>query len=363
MSRHRHDSARPSLGGALIAVVMGLGLLTFAAELVLRVAMPNWREYYSGWFMEMAAPVPGLPPFTVGKPGFDGWFSQNNGDFRAHIRINEFGLRNDEPVTAANGRLWVIGDSMAFGWGVQRDETYTQVIADRLGWPAFNVASPGTDICGYQGLLRRMPSGTGPSAVVVGLILENDMRVYDCAEEGKAPPPVTDNQDGPFSSLIHFKRFLTRHLALYNFFAVSLKRVDMVAHAMVRFGLVEPDHQFHVRIDATKLDEVVISTAKALGDLRSMVPAETPFVVLVAPARFEIRDDAPFFKAMREKMIAALAAEGVAAVDPIAEFKQAGFAPTHFMHDGHWSALGHRIAGETVTQWFRANTTLVAGQK
>ena len=43
-----------------------------------------------------------------------------------------------------------------------------------------------------------------------------------------------------------------------------------------------------------------------------------------------------------------LVRRGISAVDPLTAFTAAGFGPTHFKHDGHWSALGHRIAAEAV---------------
>ena len=44
-------------------------------------------------------------------------------------------------------------------------------------------------------------------------------------------------------------------------------------------------------------------------------------------------------------------------IDPISEFKAAGFKPRHFPHDGHWSPLGHKIAlqdlkeGDTILKY------------
>jgi hypothetical protein len=48
----------------------------------------------------------------------------------------------------------------------------------------------------------------------------------------------------------------------------------------------------------------------------------------------------------------ALARHDIAFVDPIEGFKKEGFKATHFAHDGHWSALGHKLAGEALAAWF-----------
>ena len=196
--------------GRVTAVLIGLLLLGIAAEPVLRIAMPNWSEYHSGRFM-MRLNVPDQPVTSIGVPGFDGWFSQNNGDFRVRIRINEFGLRNDQPANAADNRIWILGDSMSFGWGVERTETYTQILADRLGAGTYNVATPGSSVCGWQTLYSRMPRELRPTAVVVGLTIENRMGLYDCTAEARvvplAPEPVSP-------SLSAAKTFLTEHSAV-----------------------------------------------------------------------------------------------------------------------------------------------------
>jgi len=349
--------SRITVTGAALAVLVGLILTVGVLEAVTRIAMPGWREFRSNRFMEdQALQLPGLPPVALGRRNYDGWFAQNNGDFRVHIRINDFHLRNDEEVAAAAGRLWVIGDSMAFGWGVDRAETYTDVIQKHLNVPTYNVASPGADICGYTAFWRRMPSDIRPQAVVVGLVLENDMRRYDCAREGESRSISGEAKAVP-QWLLHFGKFkllLTEKLALYNFLAVSTKRVPWLIEALQAVGLLAHEHIAYERFPPDQLDVVVSSTADALSSLRREVPESTPFVVLIAPTRFEIRDDTAFYKALREKTVAALQARGLEAVDPIAGFKAAGFDATHFVHDGHWSSLGHQVAGEAVASWLRA---------
>ena len=352
--------SRPTIAGALIALLMGVVFLTLLSEAILRVAMPNWREYASAWFMVLNH-TPGYADVTLGRPGFDGFFSQNNGDFRSHIRINDFGLRDDEPVTAANGRLWVIGDSMSFGWGVERDRIYTQVIGEHLAVDTYNVAGPGTNVCGWQTLYGRMPKEVVPAAVVVGLTIENRMAVYDCPAEVRdaeaaqhRPPPSTTM--GELLDPMTTKMYLTAHSALYNFFAVSLKRVGAFERSLEAVGVVrKPQMLMHDQHSAEEAAKMVETTADALRDLRAMVPPEIPFLVVLFPARFEIRDGNAYFHDLRVAEAEALAARGIATLDLLPQFKQAGIEGTHFAHDGHWSEAGHRIAGEAIAGWFSDN--------
>lgn len=336
--------------GALAALLLGLVFLAGVSELVLRIVYPTWNEFYAGRFLTVEH-VPGYGDVAVGRNDFDGHFSQNNGDFRAHIRINGFGLRNDEPVAAADGRIWIVGDSMAFGWGVERDEMYSSVIAEQLGQPTYNVASPGTNVCGYQALKGRMPEDAKPRAVIIGLILENDLMAYDCAayaQKKQAP-------DSGGLRIGRLKTMLTEHFALYNFFAVALKRVDFVREALIWAGLIERAQAYRNLLDGQDIAAVTRSTAAELTKLQGMFDADVPFAVLIAPARFEIANDDPEFTKIRLSMRAALDAENIPYVDPVAAFKEAGFAGTHFVHDGHWSAKGHEIAATAAAEWLRNN--------
>ena len=320
-----------------ISVVAGLGL----SEVLLRVLMPDWQEFYSGRFMT-GVTVAGHRPFMAGRPGFDGYFSQNNGDFRIRLQLNKLGHRNPEPAAAANGQIWAIGDSMTFGWGVERAEMYSEVLQKRLGVPVYNLASPGTDICGYQTMVAQMPRDMAPRAVVVGLILENDVRIYDCPAEARAPYPSSG------LSLMAIKRYATKKSALYNFFAVSLKRVAVVQDFLVRVGFLNEPHTINKRVAPAELPALAASTANELVRLKAMLPATTPFLVIVVPTRFEIRDGTLLYRDLRHEVMKELALRGISAVDPLPAFAAAGFGPTHFKHDGHWSALGHRIAADAI---------------
>jgi len=329
----------------LISIVAGIGL----SEVLLRVVMPDWREFYSGRFM-IGVTVPGHSPVMAGRPGFDGYFSQNNGDFRVKLKLNELGHRNPEPATAANGQIWAIGDSMTFGWGVEQAEMYSEVLEKRLSTPVYNLASPGTDICGYQTMVAQMPKDAAPKATVVGLILENDVRMYDCPAEARESAAKQQGRpdSGGGLSLLAIKQSATQKSALYNFFAVSLKRVAFVQDFLVRLKIINKPHTVNHRVAPEQFPALAASTVNEIVRLKSMLPASTSFLVMVAPTRFEIRDGTPLYQDLRLAVMKELVRRGIPAVDPLPAFTAAGFGPTHFKHDGHWSALGHRIAAEAV---------------
>ncbi len=349
-------SNKPSIKGRILSLVIGCLLSALVGEGLLRIVMPHWDEFFSGRFMTKVT-APDNSRVTIGRAGFDGYFSQNNGDFRVQITINKAGFRNPEPIEEAAGKIWVIGDSMAFGWGVERRQTYTEVIERELGQGAYNVASPGTDVCGYQSLMSLMPKTVHPRAVIVGLILENDMRVYDCAATRSTERPQEEKTWRP--TFLKAKRLLTKYSALYNIVVVSLKRVNLVNEALIALGLANKSHAYRRGFPAEKVGEVAASTADEIARLKSMAPRDIPFAVLIAPARFDLMTGDTVYRQMRLKAMQEIKARGIVAIDPFEAFKEAGFKPTHFAHDGHWSPLGHEIVGKVVAKWLR--TRLPAG--
>lgn len=334
-----------------IALLLVSGVLSLAAgEGAARVWMPHWRDFSSERFLAQTF-VPGHGFVAIGRPGFDGYFAQNNGDFRVRVRINDFGLRQPEPPEAASGRIWVVGDSFTFGWGVEENEMYSSVLGRLSAVPTYNVASPGANICGYQRLVARMPSGIVPKLVVVGLTMDNDVLEYNdaCAVSNvpEIPPPAPPHQR---LALQDMKEWATHHSALYNFFAVALKRNPLTARWLAALGLVQPiaiDRAGVPSGDAAR--RAAASSARETVRIAAYIPAGTPVLALIIPSRFDILRNAGSTR-LRELLIAALAAEGVAVADPTPELMAAGFAAVHFSNDGHWTPQAHAIAARVLAR-------------
>ena len=89
-------------------------------------------------------------------------------------------------------------------------------------------------------------------------------------------------------------------------------------------------------------------TADEILKLKQMMPENIPVSVLIIPGRFEIRDGDPLYRTLRQMMHRALNKRTIDIVDPFDEFLAVGYSPTHFKHDGHWSSLGHKIAGKEI---------------
>jgi hypothetical protein len=351
-SDHHEAPIKLTWKGRFIALVAGTVIMVMISEGVLRIAMPNWRDFNSRRFNE-ATWVEGYGRFQTGVPGFDGYFAQNNGDFRTRIRINKFGLRNTEPISSAHNRIWVIGDSMAFGWGVESDSKYSSVIAKITGEETYNIASPGTSICGYQGLLARMPKKLTPRVIIMGLVLENDVTTYDCQARAKRLEASRQDNKAAAEHITFYslKRYLTENSAFYNFLAVALKRVAPISNTLMALGIIKDIDIYTQHLSDDQFNTAIKETMREILVFQAMFPKDVPFAVLLAPGRFELRDGSVFFKKLRLTMKEHLMSKKISVIDPFKEFKAKGYEKVHFIHDGHWTPVGHEIAAQAVARW------------
>lgn len=350
-SSRRRPTVTPRSVFASGALLLVGGLLSLAAgEGAARVWAPQWRDFSSERFMTVAA-VPGQGAVLIGRPGFDGWFAQNNGDFRVRIRINGFGAREPEPPEAATGRIWIVGDSFSFGWGVEEAETYASVLGRLTGVSTYNLASPGTDVCGYQRLVRRVPRGIAPRLVVVGLTLDNDIAEYAnaCAESKTAAVSVPGSRRA--LSLRDAKEWATHHSALYNFATVTLKRNPTAVRWLTAVGLIQPIALDRIGAPTGNAARAAaLATARETSRIAEILPPGTPLVVLIIPSRFEVLAKDAAWKTLRELAVAALVARGVTVTDPTADLVAGGTAGLYFSNDGHWTPGAHAAAGRILAR-------------
>ncbi|WP_196802576.1 hypothetical protein [Magnetospirillum fulvum] len=338
--RNRGQSGGSRVVGSLAAGVVLLAVAGLVAEGAARIAFPRWKEFNADRVQDKAE-IAGVGPVAIGRPGFDGWVAQPNGDFRSHVRINAAGWRADEPAEAADGRLWALGESFAFGWGVEIEESFGAVAARSLNLPFYDLASPSADLAGEQALLTRLPASVRPRAVVLGLSVETDLRDYDHAAAPSEPAPRT------LATRLHDAReTVAKKSALYTLISQMVGRFDGSNKAPV----VATPAASSQPVDEARVAASLDSSLGKIGQIRAAIPADVPFVVLVIPARDEVRSGDAQYRALRQGAVERLTAQGIAVADPFDALAAAGEANVLFPHDGHWSAQGHRLAGDAVTR-------------
>src|SRR6476620_494786 len=160
----------PSL--LVVSSILALGLV----EGLVRVLFPAYDPSGQVDFVNAGG-------LTLGPANRELRQSKNTGDYDVSIRFNYHGFRDVKDVaTARSGDIVVVGDSFAFGWGVEESQRFSNVLESLLHRRVFNIAVGSADFDQYDALLKHAQSiGAQIDDVVIAVCMENDLGMYNVA--------------------------------------------------------------------------------------------------------------------------------------------------------------------------------------
>jgi len=300
-------------------------------------------------------------------------------DFDVLVSNNSLGFRDREyAVEKPRGarRIAILGDSMTWGLGVANDSCYSEVLERALaaepaasgGAPVevlnFGAAGYGTDQ--EYLLLRDRVVRFEPDLVVIAYNANDVLNNSASAQHGYhkpyfkpaggaialagVPVPPRDGWDTPWK-MTPVGRFLMKRSALYAFVRV---RLDFL---FIRFG----EESLFAKAGGYKLElsgrDAEITTRALFDSLyaTSRAHGAEPVLLLTVPPRFMKKKD-PF----APSLLAHAKSRDVRVLDLAPPFEAAlDEGPLFWPNEGHWTPLGHRIAGAELAR-FIAEERLLA---
>lgn len=309
-------------------------------------------------------------------------------EFSVRVRTNALALRG--PAAAATPapdtpRVLLVGDSFAFGWGVEQEQALAAVLAERLGVEVLNAGVPGWSADQYLLFLRTRGFALRPDLVLVAshdndlgdlawnvpaldaerlpTRVESRLRMIDrrgrmrYVNEGGVAPPAPDFPGKAWladhSALYHWLRFRlakawlglalrAREEARHNPGPPPEGPVAALSSEEVLRGL-RTGKAFQLRYHRHLMDAIARDCAERGIPLRT---------VLVARRDYDPERD-PVETRRHEACRASDTCFDTAPLFPPEER-----ARSFYDHDRHWTARGHRRAGEAIARWLRADPAL-----
>lgn len=331
-----------------LVVLVGITLILLLAELATRILIPEWtpasaeRAFF--WHYDEVLG-------WAHRPNQEGRFLHK--DFSISVRINSVGLRDREYPLERTGkkRMLVIGDSFAWGFGVERDQRFDETLEQRLGdWEIINaaVSGYGTD----QQLLYLGESGMayGPDVVLL-LFHETDYITNTLAEAAWYNKPFFSLQEGrlvlenvPVPEATLLQR-LDRLLIGRTFF---LGRIYIHAIRPLLAHLYRGSQEGHGRTepDLENAGQVTAGLLDAINAICNKNGAR--FVLVSIPmGQEDIKTTLDTFS--RQSGVPYLALDDY--------FSTLSFA-VEFPHDAHWNAAGHAAASKAIQQFLEREAIL-----
>lgn len=324
-------------------------------------------------------------------PGKSGWWTQEEREFVVPIQINSHGLRDVEHEYAKPAgvyRILILGDSFIEAMHVPLEDTVGRQLERELGQMGRRVEVVSAGVSGYGTagavlFFEREGVRYQPDLVLLAFYPGNDVgNNSEVIEDTLRPVYAADGtllsiagagaaQGGTSAGWLsrsaayrYVRRLvLTRQPALAEFLSragllrsEAIRRPPQQAGIPVAYGVyaetLSPDWE-----SAWQRTEGLL--ARLQGAVRS-AGAELVIVILTTRERIypdtweQILQRYPAMQSRRwvldapqRRLLAWCAAAGVDCLSLEETFRrasQAGAGPLHFMHDGHWTAAGHRLA-------------------
>lgn len=347
----------------------GSVLLTMLlAELACRSLFPTWmpvsadRKFWRydatlGWFHE---------------PGKEGRF--RHPDFEIHVKISSQGLRDNfykpdpSPQTA---RVLVLGDSIGWGYGVEQNERFTEII--EAGDPGLEIVN--ACVSGYgtgQELLYLKKRGVQfQPDIVLLLIHENDFEnILHAVEYWHHKPRYVLKDDALVLQNVpvpepSFKQrvgkfILTRTYLYSRLYRAVWKPMMREMASNERPEGKEPEAtsttDFQIRHAANDGRDGLGSPLYGHPGKRLMraLLMEMNRTARAAGAKLVVVS-CPLGGEHEGFLRKALDANGIPYLSLNAAFEAAA-EPYHFPHDRHWNPYGHRLAAGAIAPWLQQHT-------
>ena len=316
------------------------------------------------------------------RPGFRGRYIHP--EFRGtRVAINDLGFRDglDEtaPPPAGEASILVLGDSLAFGTGVELDETFHRILEKRGAAIArrplhvYGAGVPGFGQVDELHFLESVAPRIRPDVVIVALYEGNDLeenlvRARTVSEAPHAPPPGPPPP--PRSALVPFLRGIGRPRFWIGSSAAVQYLLPAIDRPLAWLGIVSPLLPTNAFLDARLLLSSPPEVRDALATTREVLAAiaqqtaqrGADLIVLIIPAA--IQADAERFRdflalhreprrtaysrtQLHREVVELVRGLAIRDVDPLPALEAAARAGRRcYYREGHWNAAGHALAAE-----------------
>jgi hypothetical protein len=340
-NKSRLFQRRPRLFLVVLSM-FGILLVLVVAEFAVRLVLPQWAptraERVVFWVYD---PQLGW----AHRPNQQGRFTHP--DFSVSVKINSRGLRDREHDLRPSDkkRMMILGDSFGWGFGVEQEDRFSEVLERRQpDWEIINASVSGYSTDQEYLFVKDRGLAYRPDIVLL-LVHDSDFAGNDSSVQYGYNKPYfcvsgdtleLRNSPVPTAS---FRQTIERFLMGNTYLWRRIYLAGAIASNRVKAGM-DRNRSGDLSEQPEKRYEVMAQLIRAINGVCRQ--AQSRFLVVSCPL-----DEKKQFRIQT-----VCAAEGIPYLpldDALAQSRQA----ITFPHDDHWNATGHRLAADALDAFLR----------
>ena len=319
----------------LAAVCLVVLVAIFLQELAVGFAIPDFNPRNHLKFIRSNGSLP-----VLGPPNKQFRLVKNSGDYNVSVIFNQHGFRDSKDVSVATKNdVAVVGDSFAFGWGVEQDQRVSEQLQGLIGRNVYNIAAP-AGVLGYGKLLEYAKFiGANIGYVVVLFNMSGDISDYDKLLEDNLRK-IEEEEKKPTQLRLHdVKNYLNDNSALYFLITSLITQTDYLRLLALKAKFIIP---LSTVAKSSINDKAIISS---VNHLKLITKGYEAIVVVVPNRGIWIGKNKSHERKIHAKFIRTLKNSGLRFIDMRKTLERGGDPMRfHFKNDGHWRPIGHKLA-------------------
>lgn len=338
---------RPLLG-KIFLVLVSIMITLLAGEVFLRFAKPQIFEVHPKG-MYMTDPDVGY----VLAPGFEGYTTRS--EFKAHFTTNQSSLRGPglRPPKPNTFRILVLGDSQAWGFGVEDNETFPYkleamlaTLYPQLDIQVLNAGVPGYGTADQLTFLESRGFALKPDLVIVQFLSVNDIeesRVPACiwadVKDGMLVSRIGSGEEQSRQILLTIKKWLKANIHVAHLVFDSLGYLAMRAGFLGRVDQLWGED--FSEEDAQRTVKLLVKIAQASRDMG----AESLFLYTTGQSYVIAESDGPLRSLNIVKSAAIEANVPWVNISELLRHRPERYE-LYYPQNGHWTPIGHQAVAE-----------------
>jgi lysophospholipase L1-like esterase len=278
---------------------------------------------------------------------------KNTGDFDVSVSFNKYGFRDSKDLAAGGPEdYFAVGDSLSFGWGVEENERYSDLIQAGIKRPVYNLCIPGGIDQFEKTINFAKKNGAKVKKLIMAISMGHNLGNYDDKAEQKAREETIikapKEKELPLLLVLYrpIKGFLVRNSAFYFLVTSFVHKNEGLKKIAVDLGLIKPSLEGIAHKTYSPKD--IESTAQRTARLARQYDT----LIVIAPSRAlwsGTEEEKKTAQRIHREFVARLAEMGLKVADTRPAFEEEDDPlKNYFANDGHWSPKGHAAAARAI---------------